>query len=395
MPTAIRTRMTPVVIEEIIKRRVAKALEAYEVNRNREPIMESGDEREDDNGDGNGNDNEDGGENGNGNGLGGGNRDENPNVNVGGVVPVARECTYQDFLKCLTLIFKGTEGVVGLTRWFEKMKTVFYISNCPHKYQVKYASCTLQNGALTWQNSHKRTVGTDAAYAMSWKGHYKSDCPKLKNQNRRNKAANNEARGRAYALVGGDGNLEFNVVTGTFLLNNHYARILFDSGADKSFVSTTFSALIDILPTALDNRYPLPRIDNLFDQLQGSSVYSKIDLRSRYHQLRVQEEDISKTTFKTRYGHYEFQSKEDHEERLKLILELLKKEELYIKFSKCEFWLLKLQFLSHVIDSKGIHVDPDKIESIKDWASSKTPTEICQFLGLVGYYRRFIENLIV
>ncbi|GJX62781.1 putative reverse transcriptase domain-containing protein [Tanacetum coccineum] len=181
------------------------------------------------------------------------------------------------------------------------------------------------------------------------------------------------------------------------------------------------------------NRYPLPIIDDLFDQLQGSSVYSKIDLRSGYHQLRVREEDIPKTAFRTRYGHYEFQvmpfgltnapavfmdlmnrvckpyldkfvivfiddiliyskNKQEHEEHLKLILELLKKEELYAKFSKCEFWIPKVQFLGHVIDSEGIHVDPAKIESIKDWTSPKSPTEIRQFLGLAGYYRRFIEG---
>ncbi|GJY42799.1 putative reverse transcriptase domain-containing protein [Tanacetum coccineum] len=140
------------------------------------------------------------------------------------------------------------------------------------------------------------------------------------------------------------------------------------------------------------NRYPLPRIDDLFDQLQGSSVYSKIDLRSGYHQLRVWDEDIPKTAFRTRYGHYEFQTKEEHDVHLRLILELLKKEELYAKFSKCDFWLSKVQFLGHVIDSEGIHVDPAKIESIKDWESPKTPTEIRQFLGLAGYYRRFIEG---
>ncbi|GJT28496.1 putative reverse transcriptase domain-containing protein [Tanacetum coccineum] len=158
------------------------------------------------------------------------------------------------------------------------------------------------------------------------------------------------------------------------------------------------------------NRYPLPRIDDLFDQLQGSSVYSKIDLRSGYHQLRVREEDIPKTAFRTRYGHYEFQvmpfgltnapavfmdlmnrvckpyldkfvivfiddiliyskNEQEHKEHLKQILELLKKEEF-----------------------EGIHVDPAKIESIKDWTSPKSPTEIRQFLGLAGYYRRFIEG---
>ncbi|GKB58247.1 putative reverse transcriptase domain-containing protein [Tanacetum coccineum] len=85
-------------------------------------------------------------------------------------------------------------------------------------------------------------------------------------------------------------------------------------------------------------------------------------------------------------------NKQEHEEHLKIILELLKKDELYAKFSKCEFWIPKVQFLGHVIDNKGIHVDPAKIESVKDWASPKTPTEIRQFLGLAGYYRRFIEG---
>nr|GEW27391.1 putative reverse transcriptase domain-containing protein [Tanacetum cinerariifolium] len=181
------------------------------------------------------------------------------------------------------------------------------------------------------------------------------------------------------------------------------------------------------------NRYPLPRIDDLFDQLQGSSVNSKIDLRSGYHQFRVREEDIPETAFRTRYGHYEFQvmlfgltnapavfmdlmnrvckpyldkfvivfiddiliylkNKKEHEEHLKAILELLKKEELYAKFSKCEFWIPKVQFLGHMIDSQGIHVDPAKIKSVKDWASPKSPTEIHQFVGLAGYYRRFIEG---
>nr|GEV92352.1 RNA-directed DNA polymerase, eukaryota [Tanacetum cinerariifolium] len=166
MPTATRTGITPVVIEEMIERRVEEALEAY---RNREPTRENEDRHGDDNGNKNENGNGDGGENGYENGLGGGNGNGNPNVNVGGVVPAIRECTYQDFLKCQPLTFKGNEVVVGLTRWLEKMKTVFHISNCPLKYQVKYASCTLQNGALTWWNSHKRTVETDAAYAMTWR----------------------------------------------------------------------------------------------------------------------------------------------------------------------------------------------------------------------------------
>ncbi|GJW23833.1 putative reverse transcriptase domain-containing protein [Tanacetum coccineum] len=128
------------------------------------------------------------------------------------------------------------------------------------------------------------------------------------------------------------------------------------------------------------NRYPLPRIDDLFDQLQGSSVYSKIDLRSGYHQLRVREEDIPKTAFRTRYGHYEFQV---------MPFGLTNAPAVFMDLMNR---IPKVQFLGHVIDSKGIHVDPAKIESIKDWASLKLPTEIRQFLGLAGYYRRFIEG---
>ncbi|GKB52699.1 putative reverse transcriptase domain-containing protein [Tanacetum coccineum] len=152
------------------------------------------------------------------------------------------------------------------------------------------------------------------------------------------------------------------------------APVLFVKKKDGSFrMCIVYRELNKLM---VKNCYPLPRIDDLFDQLQGSSVYSKIDLRSGYHQLRVHEEGNLKTAFKTCYGHYEFQvmlfgltnskSKQDHEEHLKLILELLKKDELYAIFSKCEFWIPKVQFLGHVINSKGIHLDPAKIESIKD-----------------------------
>ncbi|GJT14899.1 putative reverse transcriptase domain-containing protein [Tanacetum coccineum] len=140
------------------------------------------------------------------------------------------------------------------------------------------------------------------------------------------------------------------------------------------------------------NRYPLLRIDDLFDQLQGSRVYSKIDLRS----------DLMDYVCKPYLDRFVIvfiddiliysKSRKEHEGHYKLILRLLKKEELYANFLKCEFWLSNVQFLGHVIDSEGVHVDPSKIKSIKDWASPKTPTEIRQFLGLVGYYRRFIEG---
>ncbi|KAD4586323.1 hypothetical protein E3N88_23924 [Mikania micrantha] len=183
----------------------------------------------------------------------------------------------------------------------------------------------------------------------------------------------------------------------------------------------------------IKNRYPLPRIDDLFDQLQGSAWFSKIDLRSGYHQLRVHDDDIPKTAFRTRYGHYEFlvmpfgltnapavfmdlmnrvcrpcldkfvivfiddiliysKTKEDHEKHLKLVLEILREERLYAKFSKCEFWLKEVQFLGHIVNEYGVHVDPAKIDAVKNWSTPKTPTEIRSFLGLAGYYRRFISN---
>nr|GEV14058.1 putative reverse transcriptase domain-containing protein [Tanacetum cinerariifolium] len=224
------------------------------------------------------------------------------------------------------------------------------------------------------------------------------------------------------------------------------APVLFIKKKDGSFRMCIDNRELNKL--TVKNRYPLPEfqvmpfgltnapaIEDLFDQLQGSSVYSKIDLRSGNYQLRVREQDISKTAFRTRYGHYEFQvmpfgltnapavfmdlmnrvykpyldkfmiifiddiliyskDEKEHKEHLKAILELLKKEKLYAKIPKCEFWIPKVQFLGHVIDNRGIHVDPAKIESIKDWPSPKTPIEIRQFLGLVGYYRRFIEGFL-
>ncbi|GKC03736.1 putative reverse transcriptase domain-containing protein [Tanacetum coccineum] len=678
-------------------------------------------------------------------------------------VQPARVCSYPDFMKCQPLNFKGTEGIVGLSQWIEKMESVFHISGCAVENQVKFATCTLLGAALTWWNGHMRTLGHDAAYAMTWGtfkkkltdkycpngeikkleielwnlkvrgndvaaytqrfqelalmctkfladetakidkyigglpdnihgnvmsarpktldfaielandlmdqklrtyaeshnenkrkadnssrnnhqqqpykkqnvaraytadpgekkaytrdlplctkcnyhhtgqcapkcgkckryGHATTDCRVNTNNNNKNqKAGACYECGRAYALGGRNASLDPNVITGTFLLKNRYAKILFDTGADRSFVSSTFSILIGITPATLENHYdveladgkiigvntiirdytlnfmnhpfnidlmhvplgsfdviigmdwltkyhglitcdekivrvpfrremlifqgngnnirgesrlniiscskaqeylsrgcdvffahitikeakdesegkrledvPIVRdfpevfpedlpgipparqvefqidlvpgvapvawapyrlalskmkelaeqlqelfdkgfirpnsspwgapvlIDDLFGQLQGSSVYSKIDLRSGYHQLRVREEDIPKTAFRTSYGHYEFQvmpfglinvptvfmdlmnrvckpyldkfviifiddiliysnNKEEHEEHLKLILELLKKEELYAKFSKYEFWIPKVQFLRHVIDSK-------------------------------------------
>ncbi|GJY64883.1 putative reverse transcriptase domain-containing protein [Tanacetum coccineum] len=504
--------------------------------------------------------------------------------------PLARECAYLDFIKYKPLYFKGTEGVIELTQWFERMETVFRISNYTVENQIKFVTCTLLGSALTWWNSHElalmcarmfpeesdkieryvsglpdmihgsvmaskpktmqdavefvtelmdkkirtfaerrtenkrkfedtsrnnknqqqqnKRLYTGRAYiagsgekkpyrgskplCSKWNyhhdgkcapkchkcnkvGHLAHDCRSSTNANTTNNqmgigvGRNGNALAKVYVVGNAGTNPDSNVVTGKFLLNNRYASILFDTGADRSFVSTAFSSQIDITPTTLDhyydveladgriisdqgnetrlniisctktqkymlkgchvflahvtmketedkseekqledidltalvvrapyrlassemkelseqpqelfdkgfirpntspwgalvlfvkkkdgsfqmcidyrelnklmvkNRYPLPRIDDLFDQLQGSNIYSKIDL----------------------YGHYEFQvmpfglmnapadfliysrNKKEHEEHLKAILELLKKEELYAKFSKCEFWIPK------------------------------------------------------
>ncbi|KAJ9561717.1 hypothetical protein OSB04_006877 [Centaurea solstitialis] len=169
------------------------------------------------------------------------------------------------------------------------------------------------------------------------------------------------------------------------------------------------------------NRYPLPRIDDLFDQLQGAAWFSKIDL--------LCEEEVHKTAFRTRYGHFEFivmpfgltnapmafmdlmnrvcrpmldrsiivfiddiliysKSKEEHVEHLREVLEVLLKEQLYAKFSKCDFWLQEVQFLGHLVNREGIKVDPAKVEAVMKWETPKTPTEIRSFIGLAGYYYR-------
>nr|GEY75507.1 putative reverse transcriptase domain-containing protein [Tanacetum cinerariifolium] len=173
------------------------------------------------------------------------------------------------------------------------------------------------------------------------------------------------------------------------------ASVLFVKKKDGSFtMSINYQELNKL---TIKNRYPLPRIDDLFDQLQGSSVYSKINLRSVYHQLRVRDEDIPKTAFRTVFIDdilIYSRNKEEHANHLRIIFELLRKKKLYTKFSKCNFWINIVQFLGHVIDIQGIHVDPAKIEAVKNWASPTTPTEVRQFLGLAGYYQRFIKDFL-
>jgi hypothetical protein len=178
----------------------------------------------------------------------------------------------------------------------------------------------------------------------------------------------------------------------------------------------------------IKNQYPLSRIDDLFDQMKGATVFSKINLRSRYHQLRIKEDDVPKTAFKTRFGHYEFtvllfgltnapgvfmslmngvfrkyfdkfvqvfiddiliylRMTEEHDEHLRLVLQCLGEHKLYGKLSKCSFYQSKIHYLGHVISDKGIAVDPTKVEAIMEWPSLTNVPEVHSFMGLAGYYR--------
>ncbi|GJT28761.1 putative reverse transcriptase domain-containing protein [Tanacetum coccineum] len=563
----------------------------------------------------------------------------NSGTGVRRIERTARECTYTDFLKCQPLNFKGTKGVAGLSQWFERMESVFHISNCIIKNQVKFATCTLHSVTLTWWNTHVKTVGHDAAYEMEiWnlkvkgtyltsytqrfqelallcgrmfleesdklekyvdglpdmihrsvvaskpkimqeaveittelmdkkirtfaerqteskrkqddnqqqqqqqnkrqntsraytvgtgekkqyggskplcskcnyhhdgpcapkchkcnrvnhlardcrsttnanttnnqrgtgagqkptcyeygaQGHFKRDCPKLKNNNRDNQAGNGKAPAKVYTVGRAGTNPDSNVVTGMFLLNNHYASVLFNTSADRSFVSTALDHYYDVeladgriirLNTILRGctlnflNYPF-NIDLMPIELGSFDAINGMDWLAKYqaiivcaektvripwgnetlivhgdksnwgnearlhiisytktqeymlkgcpvflaHVTRKEDEDKSEKKrledvpiFRdfpevfpedlsglplTRQVEFQIDlNKKEHEEHFKAILELLKKEELYAKFSKCEFWIPK--------------------------ASPKSPTEIHQFLGLAGYYRRFIEG---
>ncbi|GJS77794.1 putative ribonuclease H-like domain-containing protein [Tanacetum coccineum] len=461
--TITRSGMTPEAIEKLVNRHVEEELAAHEATRAANAL-----EAENQSQNGSDGDNRDG-ENGNG-GNG------NPNENGRGDRPVARECTYQDFMKCQPLNFKGMEGVVGLIRWFEKIEIVFHIRNCPEESQVKYIGGLPDNvqgnviaveptrlqdvvriannlmdqklkggqnvaRAYTADNNEKKpyngllpfcnkcklhhegpytmrcgkcnkvghltqdckvTISTTSTqrgqvvnqrvitcFECGRQGHYRSDYPKFKDQNHGNKAGNKngvgKARGKAYVKE---------------IENESEEKRLEDVPTVRNFP--------EVLPEDLARLPPTRQVEFQIDLVLGATPVARALYRlapTKLQELSSQLQELSDKGFirpssspwgapilfvKKKDG--SFRSEEEHAEHLKLILKLLKKEELYAKFSKCEFWLSKVQFLGHLIDSEGIYMDPAKIESIKDWASPKTPTEIRQFLGLAGNYRRFIKG---
>nr|GEW00720.1 putative reverse transcriptase domain-containing protein [Tanacetum cinerariifolium] len=398
-----------------------------------------------------------------------------------------RECTYSDFLKCQPLIFKGTEGVVGLTEWFEKMESVFHISNCtvkctdvvsytqrfqelelmcvrmfpeesdevekyvnrlPNMIQgsmmeskpnimkepIEFATELMDKKIRTFvdrqaekKESLMTTQGTtrinsSLSKGKIWQGPtagpvdkkvyrgYKPMCPKCNyphdgqcapkcNNNKKvghlasdcsrpTTTTNNQRAPMAYLRV---------VTCYECKVQGHYK---------KDFLKLKNNKRGNQVEMVEQQKGLCSGKCKEKSRCQWSSIYSKIDQRSGYHQLRVHEEDIWKTTFRTHYGHYGFKvmpfgftnapavfmdlmnrlcktyldkfvivfiddiliylkSKKEHEDDIMLILELLKKQELYAKFSKCEFWIPKVQFLGHVIDSQGIHKERIKLLRVR------------------------------
>ncbi|GKA10973.1 putative reverse transcriptase domain-containing protein [Tanacetum coccineum] len=512
---------------------------------------------------------------------------------AGGAGPAAPEitgCTYVTFMKCDPQPFKGTEGAVGLCQWFEKLESVFRISDCKERDKVKFATATLQGRALTWWNGRIASMGIDAANGTPWtevrkwmteefcprsvlqrleqelynlklkgtdidgytnrfhelallcprmvepeqvkveqyirglsknirgdvtssrptsideavrmayqlmgqiiqdktdevsegekrkgegdrggrgdnrrdynrrqnqrranagamtnaapndnevcprcknkkhagdcwkcgkcgklghktaacwsldrkdvtcfncneKGHRKRDCPKLK---KNGQGGNN--RGAVYKLGAVDARswyaqqdlelrfLFFDLIPGAALVARAPYRLAQSEMKELSKQLKEFSKK-ELNKLTIKNRYPLPRIDDLFDQLQGSSVYLMIDLRSGYHQLRICEEYIPITAFRTRYGHYEFQvTPFGLTNAPTVFMDLMNcvSEKLYAKFLKCNFWLDSVQFLGHVIDSSEVHVDPAKIEPLNLGCTEFTTDCVDNFLGLTEQIR--------
>ncbi|GJX58305.1 putative reverse transcriptase domain-containing protein [Tanacetum coccineum] len=261
----------------------------------------------------------------------------------------------------------------------------------------KYTNCK-RNCHLAWDSKSQPTAANNqrapganqkgvTCFECEAYGHYKKDCPKLKNKNQGNQAGNGNVMARAYAVGNAGTNLNSNVVMGIPPTQQVEFQIDLVPGATPiarvpyRLALSEMKELSDQLQELFDKGFIRPSSSPwgapvLFVKKKDGSFRMCIDYRE-LNKLMVCKPYLDKfvIVFIDDILVYS-KTKQEHKEHLKLILELLKKEELYVKFSNCEFWIPKVYFLGHVIDSKGIHVDPAKIESIKDWASPKTATEI-------------------
>nr|GEY36929.1 retrotransposon protein, putative, Ty3-gypsy subclass [Tanacetum cinerariifolium] len=289
--------------------------------------------------------------------------------------------TYKEFLACNPKEYDGKGGDIVYTRWIEKMELVQGMSRCRDSQKVKYTAGLFVGKALT-----------------------EEFCPSNEMQKLETELWNHVMVGAGHATYTDRFHELARLVPYSVTLKGR--RIERDRNVKDDNKRTRTGNAFPTTANPIRREYTGSWKPRKLGKRKGIHIGSRGGSpgpkhHDRYHQLRVHGDDIPKNAFRTRYGHFELTVMpfgltnapvEEHEEHLRLVLELLENERLYAKFSKCEFWLREVQFLGHVINGDGIHVDPSKIETVKNWKAPRTPSEVRSFLGLEGYYRRFIEE---
>nr|GEZ25005.1 hypothetical protein [Tanacetum cinerariifolium] len=306
---------------------------------------------------------------------------------------VGRGCTYKEFLACNPKEYDGKRGAIIYTFWIEKMELVQDMSGCEANQKVKYTTGSFVSKALTWWNSLIHTRGREAAVGikpsdLEFSYEIEIASEHLVEIDKVIKGCKLETEGHKFDInLIPFGSRSFDVIIGMDWLSNYKVKKQEELVVVRDIPEVFLNDLLGLTPSR-EIKFQIKLVPGAI--LVVKSPYrlapSEMEELSGYHQLRVHEDDIPKTVFRTRYEHFEFTvmpfglsnvpvTHEEHEVHLRLVLKLLKKEKLYAKFSKCEFWLCGVQFLSHVINENGIHVDPSKIEAINNWETPRTPYE--------------------